>query len=89
VITLASGEKTVPMLMEGIIIASPLIQGVVVFGRGRSQVGVLVEPSPEHVDILDNNTVAAFRNEIWSVFADFSPLWNDYYRNTDCGITGQ
>jgi len=64
----------VPMLMEGIIIASPLIQGVVVFGRGRSQVGILVEPSPEHVvDILDNNAVAAFKNEIWSVFSDFPP----------------
>ncbi|KAI9458226.1 acetyl-CoA synthetase-like protein [Boletus coccyginus] len=75
VITLASGEKIVPMPMEGIIIASPLIQGVVVFGRGRSQVGILVEPSPEHVvDILDNNAVAAFKNEIWPVIDEANKI---------------
>jgi long-subunit acyl-CoA synthetase (AMP-forming) len=70
VITLASGEKTVPTPMEGIIIGSPLLQGAVMFGRERNQVGVLVEPRPEHaVDVLDENAVAAFRNEIWSVFS--------------------
>ena len=69
VITLASGEKMVPVPMENIVISSPLLQGVVMFGRERNQVGVLVEPRPGHaVDVLDENTVAEFRNEIWSVF---------------------
>ena len=71
-ITLASGEKTVPTPMEGVIVASPLLQGAVMFGRERNQVGVLVEPRPEYsVNVLDDNAVAAFRNKIWSVFQGF------------------
>ena len=63
-ITLASGEKMVPVPMENIIISSPLLQGVVMFGRERNQVGVLVEPRPEHaVDVLDENAVAEFRKK--------------------------
>lgn len=78
VITLASGEKTVPAPTEGIIIASPLLQGAVIFGRGRNQVGVLIEPRPEHiVDVMDDNAVAVFRNEIWFVFTGFPLLWDD------------
>ena len=74
VISLASGEKIVPVPMEGIIITSPLLRGVVMFGRERNRVGVLMEPRPEHVvDVLDDNAVAAFRNEIWSVFSGVSP----------------
>lgn len=67
-IILASGEKVVPTPMEGIIITSLLLQGVVMFGRERHQVGVLVEPRPEHaVDVMDDNAVAAFKTAIWSV----------------------
>lgn len=67
-IILASGEKVVPTPMEGIIITSLLLQGVVMFGRERYQVGVLVEPRPEHaVDVMDDNAVAAFKAAIWSV----------------------
>ena len=68
VIMLASGEKTVPAPMEGIIGSSPFVQGVLMFGRERNQVGVLVEPRPEHVvDIQDDNAIAEFRNKIWYV----------------------
>ena len=68
VIMLASGEKTVPAPMEGIISSSPFVQGVLMFGRERNQVGVLVEPRPEHVvDIQDDNAIAEFRNKIWYV----------------------
>ena len=74
-ITLASGEKIVPTPMEGIIMGSPLLQGAVIFGRERNQVGILVEPRPKHtVDVLDENAVASFRNEIWSVFSRIPPL---------------
>ncbi|KAF9223056.1 putative nonribosomal peptide synthetase [Gyrodon lividus] len=66
VITLASGEKTVPAPMEAIIESSPLLRGVVMFGRERGQVGILIEPRPEHVvDIQDDQAVAEFRNKIW------------------------
>ncbi|KAF8546313.1 acetyl-CoA synthetase-like protein, partial [Imleria badia] len=76
VITLASGEKTVPTPMEGIITACPLLQGVVMFGGGRNQVGVLVEPRPEHaVNVpVDENTVATFRNVIWPVIEEANKI---------------
>jgi long-subunit acyl-CoA synthetase (AMP-forming) len=66
VIILASGEKTVPAPMESVIASSPLVQGVVMFGRERNQVGVLLEPRPGHaIDVKDDNAVAEFRNRIW------------------------
>lgn len=65
---LASGEKTVPAPMEGIIGSSPLVRGVLMFGRERNQVGIIVEPRREHaVDIQDDNALAEFRNKIWCV----------------------
>ena len=68
VIMLASGEKTVPAPMEGIIGSSPFVQGVLMFGRERNQVGIIVEPRPEHaVDTRDDNAIAEFRNKIWYV----------------------
>lgn len=69
VIILASGEKTVPAPMESVIGSSPLVQGVIMFGRERNQVGVLIEPSPAYaVDVNDEKAVAEFRNQIWYVF---------------------
>ncbi|KAF8436597.1 putative nonribosomal peptide synthetase [Boletus edulis BED1] len=66
VIILASGEKTVPAPMESIIGSSSLVQGVVMFGRERNQVGVLIEPRSEHpIDVNDEKAVADFRNQIW------------------------
>lgn len=54
--------------MESIIGSSPLVQGVVMFGRERNQVGVLLEPRPEYaIDINDEKAVAEFRNQIWYV----------------------
>ncbi|KAG9309639.1 putative aminoadipate reductase [Chiua virens] len=68
VIILASGEKTVPAPMESIIASSPLVKGVVMFGRERNQVGVLIEPRPGYtIDIHDEKAVAEFRNQIWPV----------------------
>ena len=66
VIIMASGEKTVPAPMESIIGSSPLVQGVVMFGRERNQVGVLIEPSPGRaIDVNDEKAIAEFRNQIW------------------------
>ncbi|KAH0833866.1 putative nonribosomal peptide synthetase [Lanmaoa asiatica] len=64
----SSGEKTVPAPMETVIGSSPVLSGVCMFGRGRNQTGVLVEPTPEYaIDVTDDNQVAEFRNEIWCV----------------------
>jgi long-subunit acyl-CoA synthetase (AMP-forming) len=59
VIILSTGEKTVPGPMEDAISASRLVNAAVIFGRERSQVGVLIEPKayPE-----DPN---AFIDDIW------------------------
>jgi len=64
----SSGEKTVPAPMESAIGASPSLSGVCMFGRGRNQAGVLVEPKPEYaIDVTDDQQVAEFRNKIWCV----------------------
>ena len=66
VIIMASGEKTVPAPMESIIGSSPLVQGVVMFGRERNQVGVLIEPSSGRaIDVNNEKAIAEFRNQIW------------------------
>ncbi|KAJ7146532.1 putative aminoadipate reductase [Mycena epipterygia] len=68
VIIMANGEKTVPAPMEDVMIASHLIAGVVMFGRERNQIGVLVEPSPDYkVNPKDEHQLAKFRNLIWPV----------------------
>jgi hypothetical protein len=58
--------------MEGIIGSSPLLNGAIMFGRERSQVGILIEPQPEYiVDTRDDKAIAEFRNKIWCVsFSD-------------------
>ena len=65
----SSGEKTVPAPMETLIGSSPLLSSVCMFGRGRSQTGVLVEPRPEHAinDVTDDDLLAEFRNKMWCV----------------------
>lgn len=64
----SSGEKTVPAPMETVISASPILFGVCMFGRGRDQTGVLVEPKPEYaIDVTDGELVAEFRNKVWCV----------------------
>ncbi|EPQ54835.1 acetyl-CoA synthetase-like protein [Gloeophyllum trabeum ATCC 11539] len=68
VLILASGEKTVPAPIEGKILTSPLVAGAMMFGRGHNQVGILIEPRPEHaIDPADEAALARFRNELWPV----------------------
>ncbi|KAF8838098.1 putative aminoadipate reductase [Paxillus ammoniavirescens] len=66
VLILSSGEKAVPAPMETVIGINPSVSGVCMFGRGRSQAGVLVEPRSEYaIDVTDDKQVAEFRNKIW------------------------
>ncbi|KAI6097310.1 putative aminoadipate reductase [Pisolithus croceorrhizus] len=68
VLVLSSGEKTVPAPIENVIGTSRHVSGVCMFGRGRSQVGVLVEPRAEYaINVGDEKQVAEFRNLIWPV----------------------
>ncbi|CAK5268755.1 unnamed protein product [Mycena citricolor] len=71
VITMANGEKTVPGPMEDVMIADPNITGAVMFGRERNQVGVLIEPAPQHkIDPRDETQLAEFRNLIWDTIQE-------------------
>ncbi|KAI4521212.1 acetyl-CoA synthetase-like protein [Schizophyllum commune Loenen D] len=66
VIVHSTGEKTVPAPMEGTILKSPLVAAVVMFGRGRDEAGILVEPAAGYaVDTKDDAKVAAYRDAIW------------------------
>ncbi|KAI6017887.1 putative aminoadipate reductase [Pisolithus marmoratus] len=68
VLVLSSGEKAVPAPMENVIRTSSYVSGVCMFGRARSQTGVLVEPRAEYaIDVEDQKQVAEFRNLIWHV----------------------
>ncbi|KAE9392236.1 putative aminoadipate reductase [Gymnopus androsaceus JB14] len=75
VIIHSSGEKTVPQPFEECVIKSPLITGVVMFGRQRDQPGVLLEPSSgNEVDINDQAQVSGFRNKIWPIIEEANRL---------------
>jgi long-subunit acyl-CoA synthetase (AMP-forming) len=64
VLALSNGEKVVPSLAENIIATHPLVNGVVIFGRERTQVGALVEPK-RTLDSTNPATLAEFRDAIW------------------------
>ncbi|KZP19768.1 NAD(P)-binding protein [Athelia psychrophila] len=63
VLILASGENVVPDPLENIIISSSLVGGVVIFGHGRNEIGVLLEPQLG----VDRSDFTAFRNLVWPV----------------------
>ena len=48
--------------------SSGMVTGAVMFGRGRNQSGILIEPHPDYaVDPKDEIAIAGFRNKIWYV----------------------
>ncbi|KAF8066748.1 hypothetical protein FPV67DRAFT_1496289 [Lyophyllum atratum] len=63
----STGEKTNPVPMETIINRHPKVASCLIFGRGRFQAGVLVEPIEQCAfDPSDLQRLAAFRNLIWT-----------------------
>ncbi|KAI9464124.1 acetyl-CoA synthetase-like protein [Lactarius psammicola] len=65
-IMLSTGEKTNPGPLEGILAQDPHIQSTVMFGRGRFQNGVLIDPKPQFAfDPKDEVKLEEFRNLIW------------------------
>ncbi|KAF8315479.1 acetyl-CoA synthetase-like protein [Cantharellus anzutake] len=64
---LSTGEKTNPGPLEAIISRDPLIQGSVMFGRGKPHNGVIITPAPHlSLDISDKGKVAAYIDSIWA-----------------------
>lgn len=56
----------VPIQPENHIVTHPWITGAIVFGRGRQQVGLLVELHPDHaIPKGDEAALVELRNEIW------------------------
>ncbi|KAG5729986.1 Linear gramicidin synthase subunit D [Termitomyces sp. T112] len=60
----STGEKTNPVPMETIINRHPCVANCLIFGRGRFQAGLLVEPV-EPFETSDLEYLADFRNLIW------------------------
>ncbi|KAI0633130.1 acetyl-CoA synthetase-like protein [Trametes polyzona] len=63
-IMLSTGEKTNPAPLEAILLQDPHVQGCLMFGRGRFQNGVLIEPK-EPFDPSDEAKLEEFRHKIW------------------------
>ncbi|KAG2158598.1 putative aminoadipate reductase [Suillus bovinus] len=81
VIVLSTGEKTVPSQMEAIIGCCPYVNGAIMFGRERNQVGVLIEPAVDHfIDVDNEEQVARFRNRIWPYVEEANASAPDYSR---------
>ncbi|OSC98632.1 acetyl-CoA synthetase-like protein [Trametes coccinea BRFM310] len=65
-IILSNGEKTNPLPLERIINQDPHVKCSVMFGRGKFQNGVLIEPRDEFaINPSDSKQVEEFRNKIW------------------------
>lgn len=53
---------TIPQ--ESLIVSSPLVSGCVMFGHGKNECGVLIEPR-DPVSPDDPTALAEFRKTIW------------------------
>lgn len=59
----AAHEDTIT---EAMLSKDPFVEGAMMFGRGRFQAGVLVQPkAPFEFDSVDVKKVTDFRNLIW------------------------
>ncbi|KAJ3528018.1 hypothetical protein NM688_g8049 [Phlebia brevispora] len=66
-IMLSTGEKTNPGPLENIMAQDPHVQAAVMFGRGRPQNGILIEPKKQFVfDTNDATAAEAFKDTIWA-----------------------
>ncbi|KAH7912516.1 hypothetical protein BJ138DRAFT_785575 [Hygrophoropsis aurantiaca] len=63
-IMLSTGEKTNPVPLETMFSQDPYVAAAIMFGRGRFQNGVLIQPK-EPFEPGDTAKLTAFRNAIW------------------------
>ncbi|KAF7340998.1 Acetyl-CoA synthetase-like protein [Mycena sanguinolenta] len=81
VITMANGEKTVPGPMEELILTCPSIDATIIFGRERSQIGVLIEPTRDYaIDPRDEHQLVNYRNLIWPIIEKANEIAPAYAR---------
>ncbi|PIL34373.1 hypothetical protein GSI_03148 [Ganoderma sinense ZZ0214-1] len=65
-IILSNGEKTNPVPLEKMINEDPHVRSSIMFGRGRFQNGLLIEPAVDFaIDPSDLKKVEEYRNKIW------------------------
>ncbi|KAI0750819.1 acetyl-CoA synthetase-like protein [Daedaleopsis nitida] len=65
-IVLSNGEKTNPGPLEDILNEDPHVRACIMFGMGKFQNGVLIEPESEYTfDPRDITKLQEFRNQIW------------------------
>ncbi|KIJ54685.1 hypothetical protein M422DRAFT_200577 [Sphaerobolus stellatus SS14] len=80
----SNGEKTNPGPIEIIVTRDSLVDYAVVFGRGRDQAGILVQPSKgKQFDPHDEIALAQYRNMIWpsiEVANEFSPAHSRIFK---------
>ncbi|TCD61298.1 putative NRPS-like protein biosynthetic cluster [Steccherinum ochraceum] len=63
----STGEKTNPSPLESILNQDPRVRSSLMFGRGKFNAGILVDPRPEYAfDPVDEAKLVQFRNDIWS-----------------------
>lgn len=71
----STGEKTNPGPLENMMNQHPKVLSSVMFGRGRFQAGMIIDPKPEfRFEPNDLGKLASFRNEIWPIVKKL----NDY-----------
>ncbi|KAI0369579.1 acetyl-CoA synthetase-like protein [Pilatotrama ljubarskyi] len=63
-IMLSTGEKTNPVPMEAILLQDPNVHAAIIFGRGRLQNGVIIQPKGPF-DPADETKLEEFRHKIW------------------------
>ncbi|KAI0673258.1 acetyl-CoA synthetase-like protein [Trametes maxima] len=63
-IMLSTGEKTNPVPMEAILLQDPNIFSAIIFGRGRLQNGVIIQPQ-NPFEPSDEIKLEEFRNKVW------------------------
>ncbi|KAG6914129.1 putative NRPS-like protein biosynthetic cluster [Tephrocybe rancida] len=75
VIVHSSGEKTVPAPMENIVLSSPLVQAVLMFGREHDRTGILIEPKLNNsIDVNDHTELAILRNKLWPIVEEANTI---------------
>ncbi|RPD77022.1 acetyl-CoA synthetase-like protein [Lentinus tigrinus ALCF2SS1-7] len=76
-IILSNGEKTNPIPLEKMINDDPHVKCSLMFGRGKFQNGVLIEPTEDYVfDPKDVKKLESYRNKIWPTIErvnDYAP----------------
>lgn len=77
-ITLLSGEKILPLVMEGAVRESPLVRDSLMVGNDRLMPGLLIFRSPAAAGLSDEK----FIDSIWSMIETANKVMDEYARIT-------